>query len=59
MPNKIGHFHILAHFSLKNGLKFANFRKLTGMSQFSPWYLTIIHVDGDLSFKKFECHFFI
>ena len=30
----LGHFHILAHFSLKNGLKFANFRKLTGMSQF-------------------------
>ena len=28
----LGHFHILAHFSLKNGLKFANLRKLTGLS---------------------------
>ena len=30
----LGHFHILAHFSLKNGLKFAHSRKLTWMSQF-------------------------
>ena len=32
--NEIGHFHIFAHFSLKNGLKLRNYGKLNGTSHF-------------------------
>ena len=48
----LGHFLKLAHFSLKNCLNFTNFGKMTGRSQFFQKNLTIIIVDGDLSFKK-------
>ena len=53
----LGHFHIFAHFFLKNGLKVRNYGNLNRKSIF-PLYLTIIVVDQDRSFKKSESIFF-
>ena len=41
MLNEIGHFHILSHFYLKNGLKFRNYGILNGSSQFSHHILLL------------------
>ena len=52
VTNEIGHFRPFSYFSSffsQKWFKVCKFEKIDWDESICPWYLTIIHVDGDLS----------